>query len=630
MEKLDSPEPAHPLPGAGPVAEVSVAKTAGAVEDEGASWVRSKLFECSCMKRLLPQAYREELYQVLQLTGPLLLSRILNFLLSFVITIFCGHISNAALAGYALASATVNSTTVATGHGLALACDTLISQTFGSKNMKRVGVILQRSSLILLAFCLPCWAIIMNSYSLLILMHQEEEVARIAQIYVMAFLPAVPVRMVALHTGLLIMSFKKKIFQGIILPQMYTAGIANVLNLGFNYVLIFTLNLGIIGSAIANSLAQITLCLLLYGYIRIRKLHQKTWGGWSTECLQEWGSYMKLAVPSLLMVYFEWWLWEIGSFLAGLLGEVDLAAQHVLNEIGTIAYMIPLGIHAAACVRVGNALGAGDTTRALLTCKVTLFLSGMLAVCQGIGFASCKSVVAFIFTSDVEIVSTVSENLTVHIFVQFFDSLLCVCSGILVGSGMQKIAAISNLLGYYLIGLPVGIALMFYANLRILGLWLGLLVCLSLETVLFLILIFKINWKKVTQKVRRSYLSLKAQSDGGEAPKTDGYSPVNTLDQEMKAAQEPGIINTNATPSERDTEHNETTKPKVVLSTTQLIFRRGTALLVSLLILIIGVACHIAFPVPEESAQSKANFTLNWANDSTPTPLAPLNFTPHF
>ncbi|XP_031609996.2 multidrug and toxin extrusion protein 1 [Oreochromis aureus] len=650
MEKLASPEPAHPLPGAGPVAEVSVAKTAEPVEDEGASWVRSKLFECGCMKRLLPQAYREELYQVLRLTGPLLLSRILNFLLPFVITIFCGHISNAALAGYALASATVNATTVATGHGLALACDTLISQTFGSKNMKRVGVILQRSLLILLAFCLPCWAIIMNSYSLLILMHQEEEVARIAQIYVMAFLPAVP----AMFLHQLQVAYLQN--QGIILPQMYTAGIANVFNVGFNYVLIFTLNLGVLGSAIANSLAQITLCLLLYGYIRIRKLHRKTWGGWSTECLQEWGSYMKLAIPSLLMVYFEWWLWEIGSFLAGLLGEVDLAAQHVLNEIGTIAYMIPLGIHAAACVRVGNALGAGDTTGALLTCKVTLFLSGTLAICQGIGFASCKSVVAFIFTSDVEIVSTVSENLTVHIFVQFFDSLLCVCSGILVGSGMQKIAAISNLMGYYFIGLPVGITLMFYAKLRILGLWLGLLVCLSLETVLFLVLIFKINWKKVTQKAQlRAGKKLlvgpghlpgtglneamlldgpvcpdSAQSDGGEAPKTDGYSPVNTLDQEMKAAHEAGIINTNATPSERDTEHNETTKPKVVLSTTQLIFRRGTTLLVSVLILIIGVACHIAFPVPEQSAQSKANFTLNWANDSTPTPLAPLNFTPHF
>ena len=37
----------------------------------------------------------------------------------------------------------------------------------------------------------------------------------------------------------------------------------------------------------------------------------------------------------------------------------------------------PLGVHAAACVRVGNALGAGDTARALVTCKVALVLSGM-------------------------------------------------------------------------------------------------------------------------------------------------------------------------------------------------------------------------------------------------------------
>lgn len=65
------------------------------------------------------------------------------------------------------------------------------------------------------------------------------------------------------------------------------------------------------------------------------------------------------------------------------------------------------------------------------------------------------------------------------------------------------------------------------------------------------------------------------------------------------------------------------------LSVTQLILRRGLTLLVSVLILAIGVAFHIAFPVPEPSAQSRANFTLNWANASTPTPLAPLDLTPN-
>lgn len=36
------------------------------------------------------------------------------------------------------------------------------------------------------------------------------------------------------------------------------------------------------GSAIANSLSQVVTCLLLYGYIRWKGLHKKTWGGRST------------------------------------------------------------------------------------------------------------------------------------------------------------------------------------------------------------------------------------------------------------------------------------------------------------------------------------------------------------
>lgn len=45
----------------------------------------------------------------------------------------------------------------------------------------------------------------------------------------------------------------------------------------------------------------------------------------------------------------------------------------------------------------------------------------------------------------------------------------CVSSGILLGAGKQKIAAVVNLVCYYSIGLPMGIALMFAANMRIFG-----------------------------------------------------------------------------------------------------------------------------------------------------------------
>ncbi|KAM9788495.1 multidrug and toxin extrusion protein 1 [Neosynchiropus ocellatus] len=596
------PRAEDPSVGQGRDAGASAAGTPSHHGDKDLPVVSSELFPWACVRRWLPLVYREELYQVVKLTGPLLLSRILNFFMPFVVAIFCGHIGNAELAGFALASAVINVTTTATGSGLAVACDTLISQTYGSKNLKRVGVILQRSSLILLLFCLPCWGLLINCRKLLLLMHQEEQVARIAELYVMIFLPAVP----AMFLHQLQVAYLQN--QGILLPQMYTAAVANLINLGVNYVLIVSLDYGVLGSAIANSLSQVTICLLLFGYIRWRRVHAPTWGGWTTECLQEWGQFMKLAVPSALMICFEWWIWEIGGFLAGSLGEVDLAAQHVMAELGAITYMFPFSIHAAVCVRVGNALGAGETSRAIVTCKVALLLAGFLALLQGVCIFSSRSVLGYIFTSDHDIAALVADTLLVYTFLQLFDSLLCVCTGILVGAGMQKIAAVSNLVGYYFLALPVGVALMFAAKLRIQGLWLGLLVCVSFEASLFLALIFRLDWGKVTRKAQR-----RAGKDVRplDPPGSDGPRP--------SAGPDPARLNKDVEdPTHTKGSHAQaeggggSAAPQTeaeLLSVTQLVLRRGLVLLVSLLLLVLGAVLHFVTPTPEPSRHNSTNVT---------------------
>ncbi|XP_034063099.1 multidrug and toxin extrusion protein 1-like isoform X2 [Gymnodraco acuticeps] len=566
---------------------------------------------CRWVHRRVPAAHREELYHILRMTGPLLCSRILNYLLPFVVTMFSGRLGNEVMAGYGLACATINVTTAATGTGLGLACDTLVSQTFGGKNLRRVGVILQRGIIILLLFCLPCWGLLINAQAILLCMGQSPEVTRIAQVYIISFLPAVP----AMFLQLLQVSYLQN--QGIILPQMYAAALANIANLVTNYILIYWLDLGVGGSAAANALSQIYICGFLFAYIRWKKLHVKTWGGWSVESLQHWGSYMKLAVPSTMMKCFEWWLYEFGGFFAGMLGEDQLAAQHAVIMVAFITYMFPLGIQAAACARVGNALGAGNTARALLTSKISFALAASIAVVEGVVLGSTKTVIGYIFTSDEKIIGLVSHLMNAYCFLQFFDGIVSVCTGIFLGTGKQKIPAVSNFLGYYGIALPIGITLTFVAKMGIIGFWLGLLICVVLLSTFYTIVIFKLNWKTITEEaVERAQkntpmtlLSTDALSDtAGDNTdyqrSVDGYMSVSSGCHDGNTETERGHVVQQLKGGR--------------LSTTQLILRRGPVMFVAVSLLAVGASVHFLVPLPE-MLHSESNFTLDWTN-TTYTP----------
>ncbi|KAM6960536.1 multidrug and toxin extrusion protein 1-like [Aplochiton taeniatus] len=578
----------------------------------------AKLFCCRWVRSKVPLATREELYHILRMTGPLLLSRILNYLLPFVITMFCGRLGNEVLAGYGLASATINVSTAATGGGLALACDTLVSQTFGGRNLLRVGVILQRSIVILLLFCLPCWGLLMNTQAILLALGQEPEVARIAQLYVIAYLPAVP----AIFLHQLQVSYLQN--QGIILPQMYTAALANIVNVLTNYALLFWMDLGVNGSAAANTLSQLYICAFLFAYIWWKKLHVKTWGGWSLESLQEWGSYMKLAIPSTMMLCFEWWIYEFGGFLAGMLSEFDLSAQHIVIMLAFINYMIPMGIQAAACVRVGNALGAGDTAGAVLTSKVSLALTASMAVIQGLVLVSTKSVIGFIFTSDEKIINLVSQLMNVYCVLQFFDGLVCVCMGILLGTGKQKIAAVANLFGYYCIGLPLAITLMFVAKLRVLGFWLGLLICVCLQSSFFVAIISKFDWEKMTEEaIKRAKKNTHMILMRRTAALADPVDSVEDSDHTITSGRAIyGYVSVSDEGQDRQegSEQQERDgRPRVPLSTSQMILRRGLTVLAAIVALVVGTSVHLLLPLPESPATLKGNLTGDLVNTTYPS-----------
>uniref|UniRef100_A0A8D0CZ19 Multidrug and toxin extrusion protein n=1 Tax=Sander lucioperca TaxID=283035 RepID=A0A8D0CZ19_SANLU len=493
-----------------------------------------------------------------------IISQLMVFMISFVSTVFCGHLGKTELAGVALSISVVNVTGISIGTGLSLTCDTLISQTYGSGNLKRVGVILQRGVLILLLACFPCWAILINTEPLLLAVKQSPEVASIAQLYVKIFMPSLPAAFMYQLQGRYLQN------QGIIWPQVVTGVIANILNAIINYVFLYCLDLGVAGSAAANAISQYLLAIILFAYICCRGLHKATWGGWTLDCLQEWGPFVRLAIPSMLMLCLEWWIFEIGGFLAGVISETELGAHSIAYELTALAYMFPLGFAAAASVRVGNALGAGNIEQAKLSSKVPI-------IC------ACKTPCILYM---IDILQRVADVMIIFGFMHLADAVAAVAGGVLRGAGKQLIGALCNLVGYYLIGFPIGVSLMFAANMGIVGLWTGLCICVLMQSIFFVTFVCKLDWTKAAEEVM--LLKLKVLSKPPDS--NQNQYPVNTTASSGEIAE---VDHTYQEAHIADQTKSTTTTVGNVLSITQLVLRRGLILLLMVIILIAGIIADI-------------------------------------
>ncbi|XP_054463795.1 multidrug and toxin extrusion protein 1 [Anoplopoma fimbria] len=530
--------------------------------------------ECFVTKRiqmLVPVGFKREIKELSKLAGPVIMAQFMVFAVGFISTIFCGHLGKTELAGVSLAIAVINVTGISIGVGLASACDTLISQTFGSNNLLRVGVILQRAILIVLLACFPCWAILINTEPILLAVRQEPAVARLSQMYVNIFMPALPATfMYSLETRYLQN-------QGIIWPQVITGVVVNLFNALINYIFLYALNLGVAGSAVANTISQFSMAAVLYAYIIWKGLHKATWGGWSKECLQDWGSYINLAIPSMIMMCVEWWTYEIGSFLAGLISEVELGAQSVVYQLANVAYMFPLGFSIAGNVRVGNALGAGDTEQAKLSAKLTLFSAASVSIALSVLIGSLKDHISYVFTYDEQIRERVADVIALYAPFVLLDAISAASGGIIRGAGKQKIGAICNILGFYGIGFPIGVSLMFAAKMGIKGLWTGLFTCVSLQSSFLVFYLVRMNWMKVTVKAQIRAGVRGSSTDTSPQPDDPGNSPGQTDTMEL--------VHTVAEPAVKTVEEE--------LSHRTLVLRRGLALAIMLFILAAGITINL-------------------------------------
>lgn len=252
--------------------------------------------------------------------------------------------------------------------------------------------------------------------------------------------------------------------------------------------------LGIQGAAITSVAVQAAGLALLVLYAawlpaaQKYRLFQRFWRpDWSAMRAVFW-----LGLPIGLTMVAEGGLFVASNVMMGWIGTQELAAHGIALQIASITFMAHLGLSNAATVRVGQAKGRGDA-HWMRDAAVTVIVMSM-------GFAVFAVAIYLLFpeglvrlyldSSDPQtpaIVAIGAGLLFYAALFQFTDALQVVALGLLRGVHDTRVPMVIAAFSYWGIGMPVAYGLAFRLGWGPAGLWLGLVVGLTVAAALLML-----------------------------------------------------------------------------------------------------------------------------------------------
>ncbi|KAL5771118.1 hypothetical protein ACOSP7_015272 [Xanthoceras sorbifolium] len=412
-----------------------------------------------------------ETKSLFNLAFPIALTALIIYSRSIISMLFLGHLGDLELAGGSMAIAFANITGYSVLSGLALGMEPLCSQAFGAQRPKLLSLTLHRAVIFLLVSSIPISFLWLNMSKILLYLHQDPNITRIANTYLIFSLP-----------DLLTNSFIHPIriylrAQGITHPLTLASFAGTLFHFLINLFLVSHLKLGVLGVAASAALSNFFVLVSLVFYIWATGLHQPTWTNPSRDCLTCWKPLLKLAAPSCISVCLEWWWYEIMTVLCGLLVDPKstVASMGILIQTTSFIYVFPSSLGYAVSTRVGNELGANRPKRAKLSAVVAVFIASVMGLSATVFASGVRDRWGRMFTNDVDILRLTSAALPILGLCELGNCPQTVGCGVVRGTARPSTAANVNLGAFYLVGMPVAIGLGLWLGVGFCGLWLGLL-----------------------------------------------------------------------------------------------------------------------------------------------------------
>jgi len=436
------------------------------------------------MSRAFEVPRRADLAAMFSLAVPVVVVQVGMMLMGVVDTMVVGRVSAEALAAVALGNLAVM-TVSAFAIGLLLALDPVVAQAVGARDQPAVRRAVQRGLLLAAGITIPATLLLLPVEPVLTLLRQPPGTVPIAAGYVHRCLP-----------GLL------PFFGFVVLRQTLQAHermrpivsiiiAANLLNLVLDVVMVFGLlgapAMGAFGAAWATTVCRYVLFLGLLVADRRELLPLLPSVDREALQLRPLLAMARLGAPIGIQIQLELAAFGVIGLLMGGLGTIEIAAHQVAINLASLTFMVPLGVASASAVRVGHAVGRADDHGARRAAASAMVCGAGFMACTALLFLALPRALAGVYSSDAQVVALAAALIPIAGVFQIFDGVQVVSSGILRGLGDTRAPMIINVLGFWLVGMPVSLGLAFPLELGPRGLWWGLVAGLAAVAVLLLL-----------------------------------------------------------------------------------------------------------------------------------------------
>ena len=278
-------------------------------------------------------------------------------------------------------------------------------------------------------------------------------------------------------------------------PSILSIGMC-LMDVAFNYLFIYKLEMGVVGAAIGSGLAEVITGVLMFSFLVFRSPELRL--------TQERGSFrptepvirkaLNISGPMALQNILMRGGYIAATVIVAPLGTISIAANSFAITAESLCYMPGAGIADAATTLVGQSIGARRNELARRFAWINTFMAmgimGFLAILMYIFAPQMMG----LLSPDAEVIALGARVLRIEAFAELGYAAAMVAYGACVGAGDTKWPSVMNFGSMWVVRIIPAIFLTRAYGL--VGFWICMAVELTFRGAIFLVRLYRGKWLK--------------------------------------------------------------------------------------------------------------------------------------